>query len=232
MVMQPEQVPVRIPVRVDLAGGWLDVPKLARPGGYIVNCAISPTVTKDEWPYAKNAGIGGSAAWALLNGKNPVEAELEAGVGWQDPAIIMETGLCVWASGPQPKLVCKWDPEALLGGRLALYYTGGSHVTANLVDAKRDYDAILEAGKVGHMAVQSQSVMVLRRTIHLSYEAQLAEGMKPLPEIQGTVCKYCGSGWGGYALYYFQDSKTRDAYASIEADGWMAVEPFFAHRWE
>jgi len=56
-------------------------------------------------PYnAPGAGLGGSAAHALLNGKDPVQSELDLGVGWQDPAVIRETGLCVWRSGSKPVL--------------------------------------------------------------------------------------------------------------------------------
>ncbi|MEY4243233.1 MAG: hypothetical protein RLZZ245_818, partial [Verrucomicrobiota bacterium] len=93
------QAPTEAPLRVDLAGGWLDVPRFSRPGEYIVNCAISPLVSLREWPYEKQAGLGGSGAWALLNGRDGVESEIDLGVGWQDPAVIRETGLCVWRSG-------------------------------------------------------------------------------------------------------------------------------------
>jgi hypothetical protein len=53
---------------------------------------------------APGAGLGGSAAHALINGRDPVQSELDLGVGWQDPAVIRETGLCVWRSGPKPVL--------------------------------------------------------------------------------------------------------------------------------
>src|SRR6185295_7341183 len=93
------RAPEEAPLRVDFAGGWLDVPRFARAGAYVVNCAISPTVSLRDWPYERNAGLGGSGAWALLNGKDGVGSELDLGVGWQDPAVISETGLCVWRSG-------------------------------------------------------------------------------------------------------------------------------------
>ena len=57
---------------------------------------------------------GLSGAWALLNGHDGISAELDLGVGWQDPAVIAETGWCVWRSGPQPELELKTD-GALLG---------------------------------------------------------------------------------------------------------------------
>ena len=69
------------PLRVDFAGGWLDVPRFARPGTWVVNCAISPTVSLTDWPYERNAGLGGSGAWALLNGRDSVTSELDLGVG-------------------------------------------------------------------------------------------------------------------------------------------------------
>ena len=60
-----------------------------------------------EWGYEKCAGMGGSGAWAMLEGRDPVQSELDLGVGWQDPAVINETGLCVWRSGPSPVLDLK-----------------------------------------------------------------------------------------------------------------------------
>ncbi len=56
------RAPEEAPLRVDFAGGWLDVPRFARPGAYVVNCAISPTVSLRDWPYERNAGLGGSLA--------------------------------------------------------------------------------------------------------------------------------------------------------------------------
>ena len=54
--------PTDAPMRVDLAGGWLDVPKHSRTNGFIVNCAISPKVSLTNWSYEKQSGLGGSAA--------------------------------------------------------------------------------------------------------------------------------------------------------------------------
>lgn len=89
------KAPQEAPLRVDFAGGWLDVPRHARAGGFVVNCAISPMVSLRAWPYERNAGLGGSGAWALLSGRDGVTSELDLGVGWQDPAVIRETGWCV-----------------------------------------------------------------------------------------------------------------------------------------
>ena len=58
------RAPGQAPLRVDFAGGWLDVPRFARPGGGIVNCAISPLVSLRHWPYRARAGLGGSGAYA------------------------------------------------------------------------------------------------------------------------------------------------------------------------
>lgn len=66
-----------------------DVPKLARPGAFIVNCAIAPLVSLGAWPYRLGGGLGGSGAHALLSGRDGVAAELELGVGWQ----VLERGL-------------------------------------------------------------------------------------------------------------------------------------------
>ena len=99
MLVNRIKAPSAVPLRVDFAGGWLDVPRYARKGSYVVNCAITPMVSLCEWPYEKRSGLGGSGAWAMLEGRDPVASELALGVGWQDPAVIAETGLCVWRSG-------------------------------------------------------------------------------------------------------------------------------------
>ncbi|MDB4407894.1 adenylyltransferase/cytidyltransferase family protein [Akkermansiaceae bacterium] len=54
------------PLRVDFGGGWLDVPKYARKGGFIVNCAISPKVSLHDWPYEQKAGLGGERSLGLV----------------------------------------------------------------------------------------------------------------------------------------------------------------------
>ena len=51
-------------MRDAFAGGWLDVPRFAREGAFIVNCAVSPLVSLRHWPYERNSGLGGSGAWA------------------------------------------------------------------------------------------------------------------------------------------------------------------------
>ena len=122
------QAPTESPLRVDFAGGWLDVPRHSREGAYVVNCAISPMVSLRDWNYEQKSGLGGSGAWALLNGEDGVEAELDLGVGWQDPAVIRESGLCVWRSGNLPVLEFKQNGE-MLAGRMAIYWTGIEHDT-------------------------------------------------------------------------------------------------------
>jgi len=123
--MYNENMKLEVPLRVDFAGGWLDVPRLSRPSSYIVNCAITPFVTKENWPYKKCSGVGGSAAWAILNGKDAVASELGNDVGWQDPAVIQETGLCVWKSGNRPVLEFKSNPS-FLRNKMVIYWTGKS----------------------------------------------------------------------------------------------------------
>jgi len=219
------QAPDQSPLRVDFGGGWLDVPKFARQGASIVNCAISPTVTLRDWPYEKRSGLGGSGAWALLNGKNGIDSELGLGVGWQDPAIIKETGLCVWRSGPRPVLALKRDGE-LLRGKMAVLYTGGDHDTPGVVDHPRPFDRIEEAGRLAAEGVERNNLAKLAEGVAVSYEVQLAEQMQPLPEAPGALArKYCGGGFGGYAVYVFSTTADRDAFvASTEAA--RPVEPY------
>jgi len=230
------RAPLQAPLRVDFGGGWLDVPQFARAGTYIVNCAISPTVSLRDWPYERNAGLGGSGAWALLNGKNGVTAELDLGVGWQDPAVIAETGLCVWHSGAVPKLELKHNAD-FLRGRMALFWTGQSHDTPGNVHNTRNFDAIERAGKLARDAVWASDLTGLATAVRESYAMQLDEGMAPLPgDPKGTqnlpveaadsvlAWKYCGGGFGGYAVYLCADTEVRDQLCLTA--GWRAVEPY------
>jgi cytidyltransferase-like protein len=219
------QAPTEAPLRVDFAGGWLDVPRFARPGEYVVNCAISPLVSLREWPYEKQAGLGGSGAWALLNGKDGVDSEIDLGVGWQDPAVIRETGLCVWRSGPRPALDFKHNGD-FLSGCMAIFWTGTSHDTPGVVDHPRDYDRIAQSSRIAREGVLMADVEKLAQGVALYHTTQLEEGMAPLPDIDGAIArKYCGGGYGGYALYLFTEPKARDA-AIARTPKMRAIEPF------
>ncbi len=226
------RAPEVAPLRVDFGGGWLDVPRHARTGAYIVNCAISPTVSLREWPYERNAGLGGSGAWALLNGKDGIGSELDLGVGWQDPAVIAETGLCVWRSGPRPVLEVKTNGE-FLSGRMALLWTGVPHDTPGMADGARNYDAIEYAGATARKAVWQGDLAGLAAAVRESYAVQRAEGMDALPgevgELPGALAwKYCGGGFGGYAVYLFAEKTARDAVCGRA--NFRAVEPYVAAR--
>jgi cytidyltransferase-like protein len=218
------QAPDEVPLRVDFAGGWLDVPCFARQDAYIVNCAIAPLVSLRHWGYRSHSGLGGSGAYSLLQGDNAVSAETNSGVGWQDPAVIRETGLCVWRSGLSPVLDFKRNGE-VLSGRMALLWTGQQHDTPSLAKNVRDYDGIERAGKTSRQAVLENSLELLAQAVQQSYSLQLDEGMQPLPDHEPALArKYCGGGWGGYALYIFASPSGRERFLA-EADT-MAVEPY------
>lgn len=229
------RAPEVAPLRVDFGGGWLDVPRLARPGAYIVNCAIAPTVSLRDWPYERNSGLGGSGAWALLNGRDGISSELDLGVGWQDPAVVAETGLCVWRSGPRPELEIKTCGD-FLRGRMALLWTGTPHDTPGIVHGARDYDAIARAGATARAAVWRGEITGLADAVRQSYAVQRAEGMNPLPgdpaaaaDVPGALAwKYCGGGFGGYAVYLFAEPAARDAAGA--RPGFRPIEPFVAAR--
>jgi len=223
------RAPKDAPLRVDFAGGWLDVPSHARDDGFIVNCAIQPKVSLKEWGYERNAGLGGSGAWALLNGNTGVDEELGLGVGWQDPAVIRETGLCVWRSGQKPSLEFKND-GSMIQGLMALLWTGKSHDTPAIASGSRDYTAIAAASRLAREGVRSGEVSKLAEGVAASYAVQLAEGMDPLPEATGCLGrKYCGGGFGGYALYLFANRNDRDVFVKDTADT-RSIEPY--SNWE
>lgn len=223
------RAPMDSPLRVDFAGGWLDVPRHARTGGFIVNCAIQPKVSLRDWGYERNAGLGGSGAWALLNGNTGVEEEINLGVGWQDPAVIRETGLCVWRSGRKPSLEFKTD-GSMLRGLMALLWSGKPHDTPALADQTRDYPGIEKASRIARAGVLSGDVGELAEGVASSYSVQLKEGMTPLPDASGCLGrKYCGGGHGGYALYLFGRQNDRDAFLASTPEA-RAIEPY--SNWE
>lgn len=223
------RTPSYAPLRVDFGGGWLDVPRHARKGGFIVNCAISPLVSLTNWGYEQKSGLGGSGAWALLNGNDGIESELKLGVGWQDPAVIRETGLCVWRSGDKPVLHFKRNGD-FLHGHMALHYTDIPHDTPANADNDRDYEMIEAAGRLAKKAVIEASLSKLGEAVSLSYEMQLKEGMRPLPKAEGCIGrKYSGGGWGGYALYLFHSTEDRDTFVASASCN-RPIEPYITIR--
>lgn len=224
-MVQKMKAPEHVPVRVDFAGGWLDVPAYQKEGAYIVNCAVSPTVSKHEWLYRKGAGLGGSGAWSVLNGWDPVKSELGLGVGWQDPAVISETGACVWRSGDYPVLDFK-NTGSFLKGKMAVYDTRQAHHTPGLANKKRDFDKIARAGHIARLGVFEQDLAILAVAVQLSYQIQLEEGMDELPHLVGAEAfKYCGGGHGGYALYLFETAEKREK-ALAACEQLYPVEPY------
>ena len=224
-VLSRAKAPVHAPLRVDFAGGWLDVPENAIPGEFIVNCSISPTVSLKEWLYRQGAGLGGSGGWSVLNGWDPVASELGLGVGWQDPAVIAETGACVWKSGAKPVLDFKNTGE-FLKGRMAVYDTRVKHYTPGFAGYERPFDRIARAARIARLGVLQQDVDVLAVAVQQSYQLQLEEGMLPLPDIGSQLAhKYCGGGHGGYALYLYPTQEQRDA-AVDACEDMYPIEPY------
>ena len=219
------QAPQEVPLRVDFAGGWLDVPRFSKKGGFIVNCAITPFVSLNKWEYKKKSGLGGSAAWAILNGKDGIKSELNLGVGWQDPAIIHETGLCVWNSGVKPELYLKRNCN-MLKGLMAINFSNDNHDTPLIVDIERNYSLIYKAGQIACKAVINEDLTQLADAVRISYEVQLGEGMDQLLEVDNCIAqKYCGGGWGGYALYLFSSKLDREKFVNNNPQA-KPVEPF------
>ena len=225
MLVNRIKAPSAVPLRVDFAGGWLDVPRYARKGSYVVNCAITPMVSLCEWPYEKRSGLGGSGAWAMLEGRAPVASALARGVGWQDPAVIAETGLCVWRSGSSPVLDVKGTGD-FLEGRMAILYTGEEHDTPKMADEQRDYVRISQSSLIARTGVLERNINTLAAGVALYYSVQLDEGMRPLPDIPNALAKkYLGGGYGGYALYLFPCRDDRDQ-AVKDNPAMKRVEPY------
>jgi len=172
-----------------------------------------------------------STSFIVRNIRTPAQAplRLDLGVGWQDPAIIRETGVCVWRSGEKPVLHFKRNGDFLYG-HMALHYTDIPHDTPGNVDNARDLDLIEEAGHRAKDAVMEGSVRRLGGAIGLSYKAQLGEGMRELPDADECIGrKYCGGGWGGYALYLFAEPEARDAFVARATNN-RATEPYITIR--
>lgn len=208
------------PIRIDFAGGWLDVPRFAIPGAYIVNCTVTPGIRDFEWQ--PGGGVGGSAAIAIDEGRDALTEEL-ARAGWQDPAVIQETGLCVWRSGSEPVLQARVNPD-FLSGVLALWWTGKRHDTKDLVALPRDYRAIWKAGQMAAASIMFGDLDIAPGIV-AQYEQQVSEGMAPLPVARGArAMKYCGAGHGGYALYLFGLGDCRDEFCNER--GAIPIEPY------
>lgn len=218
------KAPEKVPLRVDFGGGWLDVPRFADPDSYVVNCAVTPAVSLAHWGYRLNGGLGGSAAYKILLGEDAFQSELGAGVGWQDPAVITETGLCAWVPGPRPTLKLKSDGK-WLHGRMAVAWQGKPHNTPSLANNPRDLHIISNAGLICYRAVVDASLSLLAAGINTSYEGQRREGMEPLSDYGQLAQKYCGGGFGGYGLFLFAAPTQRDAFVNGGEDR-IAVEPF------
>jgi hypothetical protein len=133
----------------------------------------------------------------------------------------------VWRSGWRPELELKTD-GAVLRGRLALLWTGRPHSTPALTERPRDFAAIARAGRTARDAVWRQDLGQLADAVRQSYAVQRAEGMDPLPDdLPGALAwKYCGGGFGGYAVYLFADAAARDA--ARPRPGFRPIEPYVA----
>lgn len=212
-----------ISVRVDYAGGWLDVPGTGATNGFIVNCAVTPGVSRGEWPYHIGGGLGGSAAHDILDGRDPFVHENLRGVGWQDPAILLETGFCVWRAGDRPHLLKRTDAE-MVRGRMALQWTYERTKTAGqIAELHRPYQKIIFASRIAAHANKLDTLAVAMR---LSHDAQVIEGMTRLRIPRTALAtKYCGAGWGGYSLHLFNTEADRDAWVAETQDA-SSIEPW------
>ena len=222
----PVKAPHFLPLCVNFTGEGLDIAGFPRGGAYVVNCAITPFVSLVKWPYERNSGLGGSSAWAMLEGKNPIQSERERRMGWQAPAVISDTGFCVWKSGAKPVLDFK-NTGDFLKGKMAIYHTSMAHNTSSLMGVTRDYKRIVQSSLIAKEGVRENNPDILAAGVALYYDIQRDEGMTPLPEIGNSQAKkYLGGCQGGYALYLFENEKERDEAVSSHPK-MMAIEPYY-----
>lgn len=86
------------------------------------------------------------------------------------------------------------------------------------------------AGKAARAAVLpgSESIVALGAAVGTSYAMQLKEGMQPLPDHGQLGAKYCGGGWGGYAVYLFETQQQRDAFCKLPDT--TPIEPYIRQQ--
>lgn len=109
---------------------------------------------------------------------------------------------------------------------MAVYYTGIDHDTPSLSEGDRDYDMIVEASNIAAEGVENQAIHKLAEGTMHYYQMQLKEGMEPLPGAEGMLAhKYCGGGFGGYALYLFEETEKRDAFVANNEEA-LSIEPY------
>ena len=139
--------------------------------------------------------------------------------------------------GAQQRAARWHDTTQFLRRRMALFWTGTPHDTPGNVHNPRNFDAVERAGKLARDAVWASDLEGLAAAVRESYAMQLDEGMAPLPgDPTGTLAlptnspesvlswKYCGGGFGGYAVYLCANGEVRDELC--KAEGWRAVEPY------
>lgn len=113
---------------------------------------------------------------------------------------------------------------------MAVLFTGSEHDTPGYVDNQRDYDKIYQASQVAAEAVLKEDLALLGKAVGLSYDVQMGEGMLPLPEAAGCLGrKYCGGGFGGYAVYLFESLEARNMFCETVPET-QAIEPLVRYH--
>ena len=201
------------PLRIDICGQKLDLQGNAKKDGLIINCAITPLISLHEFPYERGGDLGEIIAEAMLGGV------CTNAVGWQDKAVINETGLCVWQSGPKPLLKHKTTP-LFLTGKMALFWTGK---VFSQEDATTNDETIIKAGQAAMAGVLNSDLKKLCEAVNLVHIQQLAHGFESLEPSGEMAKKYVG--FGGYALYIFHATDKRNKFVEI-TKGAMSIEPY------
>ena len=115
---------------------------------------------------------------------------------------------------------------SFLAGKMAISWTGVPHDTPAVADNLRDYQQIAAAGRLARDGVLTANIGRIADGVRTQYQTQVAEGMADLAEETSALAwKYCGGGWGGYALYVFHNQLRRDAWVTGDPCR-RAIEPY------
>jgi len=135
---------------------------------------ISPMVSLYHWPYEKCSGLGGSGAYALLQGKDGFASELQNNVGWQDPVGDHGNGAYVSGRSGERPVWRQRSTHHSLRGKMATPSGPEPPMSQALADMKRDYDLLTRGSPNGAQGrIWPRDLDTLCEAIGITYDVQL-----------------------------------------------------------